>query len=348
MLLTGDQATTENVKIVLNEILTYKVQENDKILIYFSGHIDPDIRQITDSFITKDYCKEKNNHGVNLRSLRYQVEDSIAKYVLVLIDGCYSGVIAQGNTTITPHWFYFTTGEMDSSISTKLFITAVSSGKLAYQHKSKRNSDFTEIALSVIQEALKDKYELSTGLFFERISKIAEEMNITSPVKSGVEVGRSGLIFVTSKIPMPLEIKEKNYFPSWFHKVLTSQREEGKNINDRCIFIRDNNFPDGSILKIGQTIAKSWRIRNAGKVLWENRFFKMIGESRGVGRIHGKRLIPIPNVHPGQEINVEIELRMPPNPGAVYAEFKMVDAFGDYLFPENRGLYVSFDVIDNT
>jgi hypothetical protein len=346
VLMTGMQATTKNLKTTFSEILVRRVKENDRVLIYFSGHIDPDIRRITGSFVTNDYSKDTNNFGFNLRSLRSLVEDSKAAYIIVIIDGCYSGVVAQGNRSVTRHFFYFTAGEMDSMVSTKLFITAVSSGGIALQRRTHRNSDFTEIIISVLQEALVENDPLSTGLFFERIAKRAQKINIASPVRSGVEIGSSPIIFprqAGSNLMAPR--LHEYHIPFWLKEVFEFQSEKLQGNSDKCVFVRDNNLPDGSALKIGQTVVKSWRIRNAGQVFWENRFLKMIGEASGVGRILANRLIPLPDVKPGQEVNVEVELRMPPYVGSVYAEFKMTDSAGDYLFPEQKGLYVNFDVV---
>jgi hypothetical protein len=57
-------------------------------------------------------------------------------------------------------------------------------------------------------------------------------------------------------------------------------------------------------------------------LIWKNRFLKTIGESRGTGRmIHSPELVSIKDTYPGEEIDIEIELRMPPYPSSVYSEF---------------------------
>lgn len=346
ILLTGNEATTKNINATLNELLVRRAKEKDKVLIYLSGHIEPDIRGITGAFVTKDYAKTSKNYGVNLRSLRYLVEDSLAKYVLVIIDGCYSGLIAQGIKTATPHWFYFTTGEMDSDISTKLFITAVSSEQ-TFQRETSRNSNFTEVIISIISESLNKNESLSTGLFFDKLSKKTTELGIGTPVKSGVEVGYTNFIFSENNKEISSNSKSNGIeIPLWLSKVLIESDLLVVNEEDLCSFVKDNNLPDGSDLRIGEKVVKSWRIRNAGKVVWRNRFFKMHGQSRGAGLIQGQTLTPIPEVLPGQEIDIEIELQMPPYPSLAYAEFKMVDVYGNYLFPNRKGLYLHVNVRD--
>jgi len=352
VLLTGSEATTQNANIAINELLTRHATSEDYILIFLSGHIEPNIRKITGSFITSDFSKELNNLGINLRSLRYAVEESLAKYVLVIIDGCHSGLVAQGKKTTTSHWFYFTTGEMDSEINTKLFITAVSSGEFAFEREDQRNSEFTELAISIIRQSLRDEKSLSISLFYDELAKRAIELNIASPVRSGIEIGYSELILAKDKKSLKLysEVDSKEVYvhiPKWLQQVIDIEKKDYNPDDDLCIFICDNNFPDGSILMIGEKITKSWRIKNAGKISWKNRFLKMVGESRGAGRIHGNKLTPISTVEPREEIDINFELRMPPYPGSVYAEFKMVDASGNILFPNRKGLYVHFDVVQS-
>jgi len=348
ILLIDKDATTGNVNIALNEILLRLADENDRIFIYLSGHIDTNVRSITGSFITCDYCKEKHNFGLNLRSLRYIVEDSRAKYIVVIIDGCSSGIIAQGHKVNTPHWFYFTTGEMDSQISTKLFVTAVSSGRDAYEHKKKRNSEFTGIFLDTISPFINHNKSLSTSLFYELLAKKAREQGI-EPVKSGIEIGHSTFINSDGNYQSLTPENTNSYLPDWIVNILKDCRNSNSLLeNDKSSFVKDNNYPDGSRLKIGQVIKKSWRIRNTGSIIWKNRFIKMIGESRGAGRIHCDKITPIPNTEPNQEIDIEIELRMPPHPCSVYAEFKIIDSSGNILFPNQRGLYVTFDIIEES
>ena len=347
ILLIGDQATTKNVNIAINEILTREADENDRIFIYFSGHIDKK-PSITGFFVTCDYCEETGNLGLNLRSLRYLVEDSRAKYIIVIIDGCFSGVIAQGKKHNIPHWFYFTTGEMASVTSTKLFITAGSSGKYAYEDKIKRNSEFTRILINTISPFIKNQKSLSTSLMYDILVKKSYKYGI-NPVRSGVEVGYADFIFKkTSEINNEYLSLEKNesIIPKWIMDIITiCENKNNPENKDDSLFVRDNNFADGSKLLIGQVIKKSWRIRNAGNTSWKNRFLKIDGQPRGTGRIHCNSITQIPNAEPNQEIDIEVELRMPPYPCSVYAEFKMTDASGRILFPNKRGLYVAFDVV---
>jgi Ig-like domain from next to BRCA1 gene/Caspase domain len=348
VLLTGTRASTKNVNIALNQVLARHASENDRVLIYLSGHIDPDIRSITGSFVTRDFCKETQNFGLNFRSLRHLVEDSIAGYILIIIDGCHSGVVAQGNKTITSHWFHFSTGEMDSAISNKTFITAVSSGRYAWERKEKRNSDFTDAFLSIVEDPKHQHSDLTLGDLFDQLCKTAEENRHSPPVKSGVEIGRN--IFIRAKkedLHRPPLVRGMNHVPLWLEEAIATCRSVPKKKGD-CAFVRDNNWPDGSIVTPGDIIVKSWRVRNSGKESWKGYFLKMVGAARGVGRIQAPTLIPIADVKPGNEIDVEVELRMPPYEASVYAEFKLVDSSGTYLFPERKGLYVSLDVKDFT
>jgi hypothetical protein len=347
ILLIGDQATTKNINIAVNEVLKRKANEKDYVFIYISGHIDR--RSLTGLFVTYDYCEKDGNLGLNLRSLRYLVEDSKAKYIIVIIDGCFSGVITQEKKHNTPHWFYFTTGEMESEASTKLFITAGSSGKRAYEDKDKKNSEFTRILLNTISPFVKNRKSLSTSLFYEILVKKSKKDNIY-PVRSGIEIGYTDFIKnKTNEVNIEYlssSEEEGSYIPEWVLDIFSiCENADDPTIRDESFFVRDNNFADGSKLLTGEVIKKSWRIRNAGNVSWKNRFLKIHGQPRGTGRIHCDSITSIPDAEPNQEIDIEVELKMPPYPCSVYAEFKMTDSSGRVLFPNKRGLYVAFDVI---
>lgn len=349
VLLCEEQATTKNVIVALNEILIRKVQPRDRVFLYLSGHVDPDVRGITGCFVTHDYDKATHNFGLNLRSLRYAVEDSPARYVLTVIDACYAGVVAQGEKTNVPHWIYFTTGEMDTFASTKIFLTAVTSGQKAFALLNERNSHFTQILLNILERHVTAGQSLSTSAFCDQVFQQAHDAALSTPVLSGVLLGYSELI---DKLPKRKEnphtrmngCKTFSIVPPWLSDAISYV--DKSNPLDCCEFVADLNYPDGTQLRIGEEITKCWRIRNSGKIPWRGRFIAMAGSSRGAGRIHGPKLFSVPAADPGDELDICIPLRMPPYPASVYAEFKMADASGQFVFPNRKGLYISVDVVE--
>jgi hypothetical protein len=344
VVLTGRSATTRKISAALHEILVRRAEEQDRIFVYLSGHIDPNVRQITGSLVTSDFSKDLRNYGVNLRTLRYIVEDSPAAYVLVLIDACYSGVIAQADRHIAPHGFYFSSGIVDAELSTKLFITAVSSGRFAYAHAGMRNSDFTGVVLDVLRGTRNRTEHLSTGEFYEAIANLAVARGLSPPIRSGTEVGSTEFMLPSVGCG-PVSHPHSFVTPVWLRDVLKAEPRR-RATADACTFVRDVNYPDGTILPIGARIRKRWRIRNTGRVAWRNRFILRIGEPRATSRIHSEVLTPVPFTRPDEEVEIEIEMTMPTVAAAVHAVFKMVDATGRVMFPSSRGLSVSFEVTD--
>lgn len=351
VLITSEFATTKNVNTALNEILVRRSQEGDSVFVYLSGHVDPDVRGITGSFVTLDYEKAGKNFGLNLRSLRYLVEDSRARYVVVVIDACHAGVVAQAERTQVPHWLYFTTGEMEKVSTTRLFLTAVTSGQKAFACPGQRNSDFTQIIIEILTNAIENRKTLSTSSFVDQLFLKTRDFQNSTPVLSGIMAGYSELLRNESPQRIDFDTDEIQgngkidpVIPGWLNEAVASVNEPDP--DDRCDFVADVNYPDGATLSIGQEIVKCWRIRNAGCIPWRNRFLMMVASSRGAGRIHGSKMIPLISADPGDELDVIVSLRMPPYPASVYAEFKMTDAAGNILFPNKKGLYISVNVVD--
>jgi hypothetical protein len=113
---------------------------------------------------------------------------------------------------------------------------------------------------------------------------------------------------------------------------------------DASRFIRDVNLPDGTAVAVNQRLVKQWEIKNVGTVAWRNRFLKRLGPADALGRLRSAELTPIPDTDPGQLCLLTVELVAPPTPGSCRAEWKMVDATGATLLPNQTVVYVSIDV----
>lgn len=114
---------------------------------------------------------------------------------------------------------------------------------------------------------------------------------------------------------------------------------------DKSSFVRDVTIADGTKILVGKKFTKIWEIRNVGSVVWVNRFLERQGLGEGPGLLKSPSRVPIPYTLPGQRCRIEIQLIAPQLPGSSYAEWKMVDTKGTILFPDQKPVYVSVDVV---
>jgi hypothetical protein len=109
-------------------------------------------------------------------------------------------------------------------------------------------------------------------------------------------------------------------------------------------FITDVTIPDGTIMTPGQTFAKKWRIKNIGTCSWAG--FSMVfdsGESMG-----GPATQAIGALGPGQEIDLEANLKAPATPGN-YRGYWRITTNANVLVPmvngyQGRAFYVDIKV----
>jgi len=114
--------------------------------------------------------------------------------------------------------------------------------------------------------------------------------------------------------------------------------------SDGAQFVRDVNYPDGSIVVINETFVKSWEIQNVGMLPWIDRYLSRQGPTDGPGRLKSADKVPIPSTMPGDSVVVSVELQAPPTPGSCYAEWKMTDSKGHPYLPHQIPIFISIDV----
>jgi hypothetical protein len=108
---------------------------------------------------------------------------------------------------------------------------------------------------------------------------------------------------------------------------------------DLTEFIADVTVPDGSTFRTGETFTKIWEFRNAGTVPWVGRMMERVGPHDEPGLFRSPWRVPLPDTRPGERVRVEVELTAPNWPGTTRADFKMIDADGQYCFPGLSGIY---------
>jgi len=95
---------------------------------------------------------------------------------------------------------------------------------------------------------------------------------------------------------------------------------------------------------VKQQFVKTWEIENVGIVPWIGRYLTRQGPPTAQGRLTSPERTQIPYTEPGQRCVVSVELTAPDTPGSCYAEWKMTDATGRFLLPQQKPVYVSVDV----
>jgi hypothetical protein len=110
--------------------------------------------------------------------------------------------------------------------------------------------------------------------------------------------------------------------------------ESNQEVEDASEFIRDVTIPDGSILNPGEKFTKTWEIRNAGNVTWENRYLTRLGALVGPALITSKRRVKLPLTPPGHAIEISIDLVAPDVATTTKATWKMTFSDHQLCYPE--------------
>ncbi len=141
------------------------------------------------------------------------------------------------------------------------------------------------------------------------------------------------------------------------HRRLTSPQRRGPSParptrpvpGDRSEWVADVTVPDGTLMRPSQTFTKTWRLRNAGKVRWTDRYLMRLGTLVAAGQVATPRLTPIPDTAPGEEVDISVPCKAHVVPGTSVAHFKFADADGHLYFPDTdyAGILLSITVLDD-
>lgn len=126
---------------------------------------------------------------------------------------------------------------------------------------------------------------------------------------------------------------------------------------DRSAFVADVTHPDGSTVSPGQRFLKVWALQNVGTVPWHGRALLCRDDEVAIydtgnakvlvspGLQPEQRSVPLPDVAPGDTVQVAVWFRAPSQPCSVVSYWKMVDAEGRICFPAAAGLWVMVRVV---
>jgi len=135
--------------------------------------------------------------------------------------------------------------------------------------------------------------------------------------------------------------------------------ENALHLHDASGFITDITLPDGVAVYAKQNLVKTWEIVNNGSIDWIDRYLVCVDEKLEVtataadfaaphlkrGLIPQQTRTPIPLTHPGQSVQLTVNLIAPDYPGSFISYWKMVDNAGNFCFPTLQGLSCLVTVI---
>jgi hypothetical protein len=108
----------------------------------------------------------------------------------------------------------------------------------------------------------------------------------------------------------------------------------------------DVTYPDGSHVLANQLFTKTWRLTNAGTVVWHGRFLQRQPPLDGLDVCHTPARVPIPDTAPGANALVSVPVQALATPGPCQVYWKMVDAQGRLFLPQSSGVYFQITVVD--
>ncbi len=94
---------------------------------------------------------------------------------------------------------------------------------------------------------------------------------------------------------------------------------------NNLVFLRDVTVPDGQHFLAGQTIDKSWEVRNDGTCPWVQGYSLQLVDGIAMGAIDRQAL---PQTAPGATVVITIQFRAPQQPGTYRTAWKAHDQSG--------------------
>jgi hypothetical protein len=93
-------------------------------------------------------------------------------------------------------------------------------------------------------------------------------------------------------------------------------------------FVKDVTIPDNTLMTIGQTFTKTWRVRNSGTCAWEKGFkLAFVGGEA----MDGATLTLDSTVDPGSEKDLSVAMKAPNKTGSLRGTWRMSTAGGTYF-----------------
>jgi len=126
-------------------------------------------------------------------------------------------------------------------------------------------------------------------------------------------------VLLKVKVALPDTFKFVSPFPKW---VFADQQNQGQEtLRPKAHFVRDVTVPDGSALRPGQRVLKTWSMKNSGKVYWP-RGTKLVFVAGQLNPSEEEQPL-IPLAAPGEVVDVSVRLQMPEKPGRYTGYYRL-------------------------
>jgi uncharacterized protein YkwD len=93
---------------------------------------------------------------------------------------------------------------------------------------------------------------------------------------------------------------------------------------DKAAFSEDVTIPDGTLIQMGDSFTKTWRVQNAGTCTWTGYQLAYTGGEA----MNGPMSIPMPEIKPGDYGNVSVDLQAPQRGGGAIGYWHFLNAAG--------------------
>lgn len=151
--LINSEATMSKVRRSIDEILS-KVNENDLVYLFFSGHgRNAGYNGDDPILMTVDAGQEDLYTGIELSWLEKKIRNSKAKHIIVFLDACHSGAVngQKGTDSISQEALMKL---YNSAEKTKVIFSSGTGGQLSFEDDSSQHGFFTKFLLKALEERL--------------------------------------------------------------------------------------------------------------------------------------------------------------------------------------------------
>jgi transcriptional regulator with XRE-family HTH domain len=196
------------------------------------------------------------------------------------------------------------------------------------------------------------------------ISELSRQSNISRQAMHKIMNDKTSSPRLTTIVSMAyvLKVSPIHLFRNLLNDIeLPNYTSDGAKVEgDGSSFIADVTYPDNSNVPVNQTFVKIWQIQNVGDVDWEGRQFICVDvppiinvnlpegvkpPPSSLGLKPTLTMVSMPFTKSGAIAQIVVEFTAPPYPCSVFSYWKMIDAEGEFCFPNLVGLYCHVNVI---
>lgn len=115
-----------------------------------------------------------------------------------------------------------------------------------------------------------------------------------------------------------------------------------RNEGDESEFVSDVTVPDCSVQGRGESVVKTWKLKNSGTVDWEGRSLHRVNAHEGSSGCRAPERVAIPDTEPGETVEVSVTIATPDRAATCFGRWMQTDEDGNFTFPGQRPYYYTF------